>query len=388
MYPPGSLTIEWLRSPDQLESLAGPWRELEAAVNNRTHLSTFDFLAPWYRHYACSYGGAPLVGLAWRGTQLVGVAPFAICRGSVGRIPVTRIEFAPSDVPAGEFLVEDHHPETIAAFIDSLVDSQKFDVIALDGFDPASDRLAALQNAAAKRRLAIEMTDDAFAIADLRDGYERYRAGLSGQYRRKLNQKARWIADAGGATVGGVQLTRLRGFAASAWQAEGARAALDDNVMEECVARIIAITEASYKLSGQRLGDDHRGFMLELVRRFGRRGMLSLPILSIGGQDAAFILGVVERGRFYDIALTYAESFSKLSPGVFLMQKTLEHLAGAGVHTVVSHGAHEYKKHWATEFVGQKRVFLFAPSLRGVATRFIRFSLEPLWRRLRTSDQG
>lgn len=64
------------------------------------------------------------------------------------------------------------------------------------------------------------------------------------------------------------------------------------------------------------------------------------------------------------------------------MQKTLEHLAGAGVHTVVSHGVHEYKKHWATEFVEQKRVFLFAPSLRGAATRFIRFSLAPLWRRL------
>jgi hypothetical protein len=375
-------TIEWLRNPDQLESLAGQWRDLEAAVCNRTHLSTFDFLAPWYRQYSGAYGGQPLIGLARRGTRLVGVAPFAICRGSVGRIPVTRIEFAPSDVPAGEFLVEDNHPETIVAFIDSLVDNQKFDVVSLDGFDPASAQLAALQKIVTKRRLAMEMTDHAFAVADLREGYEKYRAGLSSHYRRNLNQKARKIADAGGATVGGVQPTRLRGFAASAWQAEGPPAPLEDKVMEECVARAIAITEASHKMNGQRLGDDHRGFMLDLAKRFGSRGMLSLPILSIGGRDAAFILGVVERGRFFDITLAYDESFAKVSPGSFLMQKTLEHLAGVGVHTVVSHGAHDYKKHWATEFVAQKRVFLFAPTLRGAATRFIRFSLAPLWARL------
>ena len=114
--------------------------------------------------------------------------------------------------------------------------------------------------------------------------------------------------------------------------------------------------------------------------------MLSLPILSIGGKDAAFILGVVERGCFYDITLAYDESFEKLSPGAFLMQKTLEDLAAAGVHTVVSHGAHEYKKHWATAFVPQKRAFIFAPRIRAAAARFIRFSMAPVWRRLRPDE--
>jgi hypothetical protein len=64
------------------------------------------------------------------------------------------------------------------------------------------------------------------------------------------------------------------------------------------------------------------------------------------------------------------------------MQRTLEQLAGAGIHTVISHGAHEYKQHWSTRFVPQKRVFLFAPTLRARATRTIRFGLQPLWSRL------
>jgi CelD/BcsL family acetyltransferase involved in cellulose biosynthesis len=158
--------------------------------------------------------------------------------------------------------------------------------------------------------------------------------------------------------------------------------------IESAIARMIAINEASYKLEGQRLPDCHRNFLAEVARRFNARGLLSLPILTIGGRDAAFILGVVEHGCFYDITLAYDETFAKLSPGAFLMQQTLQQLAALGVHTVVSHGAHEYKKHWSTAFVPQKRVFLFAPSPRATATRVVRFGLQPLWKRFTSEDAG
>jgi CelD/BcsL family acetyltransferase involved in cellulose biosynthesis len=140
---------------------------------------------------------------------------------------------------------------------------------------------------------------------------------------------------------------------------------------------MIAVTEASYKLQGRRLADAHRAYLSGLVARFGSRGMLSLTVLSIGGEDAAYLFGLVERGCFYDINLAYAERFAKLSPGGYLMQKTTELLAGAGVHTVISHGAHDYKKHWATRFVSQKRTYVFARSVRAAAARLIRFSIAP-----------
>jgi CelD/BcsL family acetyltransferase involved in cellulose biosynthesis len=364
------LRVDWIRDVAALASIEGEWRALESRVQHRTHVSTFDFLAAWYRHYAGEYGGAPLVGLAWRGTELAGIAPLTIRRGSVGRIPVTRVDFAPNDSIAGEFLVDDDHPEVVGALIDSLVHSRtKFDVICLNGFDPASQQLLVLRNAAARHRLAIQMEDHAFAVVDVRQGYKTYQAGLSSHYRRNLNQKARKIA-ATGFTVDGVQ------------QTQGLE------TLEGCIPRMIAINEASYKLGGQRLADRHREFLTEVVRRFGARGLLSLPILSIGGKDAAFILGVVERGCFYDVTLAYDESFARLSPGAFLMQQALQHFAAAGVHTVISHGAHDYKKHWSTAFVPQKRVFLFAPGPRGAATRFVRFGLQPLWRRLGAQESS
>lgn len=357
-----SLSVEWIQPPDQIEPLAAEWRALEDSVHTRTHLSTFDFLATWYRHYAGDYGGTPLIGLARRGTRLVGVAPFTVRRGTVGRIPVTRVELAPSDVPAGEFLVDEDEPDIVAAFLDALVETAKFDLICLDGFDPSSEQLLALRNAALRHRMAVETDDHAYALVDLRGGYQAYYSSLSGHYRRNLSQKARKMT-ALGARVDGVHLTA------------------GDDALNDAIGRMIAITEASYKLQGQRLADNHRGFLADVVRRLSRRGTLSLPLLSIGGRDAAFILGVLERGCFYDVTLAYDESFAKLSPGAFLMQATLERLASTGIHTVVSHGAHDYKKHWATRFVPQTRLFLFAPTMRASATRIVRFRLAPLWRR-------
>lgn len=114
--------------------------------------------------------------------------------------------------------------------------------------------------------------------------------------------------------------------------------------------------------------------------------MLALPILAISDRDAAFVFGLVERNCFYDITLAYDEGFARLSPGMDLIQEMLRDFTAVGVHTVVSHGAHDYKKHWASGFVPGKRVFLFAPGLRAAATRFTRFSLGPAWRRLGYDD--
>jgi CelD/BcsL family acetyltransferase involved in cellulose biosynthesis len=356
--------IEWIRDLGTLNRIERPWRALEARVDHRSHVSAFDFLAAWYRHYAGDYGGEPLVGLAWQGDDLAGVAPLTLRRGSMGRIPVVRIDFAPTDSIAGEFLAEDDHPGIVGAFVDSLVESGvKFDVMCLNGFDPASGQLASIQQAASRHRLASQMEDHACATVDLRRGYDAYRLGLSAQYRRKLNQKAKRIASEGH-VIDGIQ--------------PGGGA----DRIEETIARMIAITEASYKLAGQRLADCHRNFLADVARRFHARGLLSLPVLSIAGRDAAFIMGIVERGCFYDVSLAYDEAFAKVSPGAFLMQCALQQLAALGIHTVISHGAHEYKRHWSTAFVPQKRVFLFASSPRGTATRVVRFGLRPLWRRL------
>jgi CelD/BcsL family acetyltransferase involved in cellulose biosynthesis len=348
-----AIRIEWISAPADLESRATVWRDLEAAVSRRTHVSTFDFLATWYGHYAGDYGGTPLVGLAWQETDLIGLAPLTIRRGRLGRIPVTRIDFAPNDSIAGEFLIRDDRTDVLPALFDSLVRTVTFDVICLNGFEPASTELEALLAFARWRRLSPETEEHACAVVDLRGGYDSYWATRTGNTRRKIAQRERKI-DAMGAVVDGVLPSETR------------------SDIEVRIRRMIAINEASYKLQGQRLAEHHRGFLTEVSRRFAARDMLSLPILSIGGRDAAFILAIVERGCFYDVTLAYDESFAALGPGICLMQRTLRALAEANVHSVFSHGAHEYKRHWATAFIPQTRLFLFPGRPLAVAARLVR----------------
>jgi len=42
------------------------------------------------------------------------------------------------------------------------------------------------------------------------------------------------------------------------------------------------------------------GFYRELSARFARRGMADVSILRIGGRDAAYMIGIAERGIYYD----------------------------------------------------------------------------------------
>src|SRR3989442_12132674 len=93
------LTIEWLTSPEQMESISDQWRTLEQEVQNRTALSTVDFLATWNRHYSGAYGGPPRIGLPWPGSRLVGVAPLTLRLGGIGKKPVTRVDVRPNDPP-------------------------------------------------------------------------------------------------------------------------------------------------------------------------------------------------------------------------------------------------------------------------------------------------
>jgi CelD/BcsL family acetyltransferase involved in cellulose biosynthesis len=360
---PRPLTVEWVNSLAHIEALADEWVALEDAVQDRTVFSTFDYLVTWYRNYAGEYGGDPLLGIARRGSRLVGVAPLVVKAGRVGRIPVTRVHFAVHDAHAGEFLVEDDHPETLAAFLDSLVGAVKFDLICLNGVDPSSDRFRPLAEAAARHRLAIELTDHPNAFVDLSSGYEQYCSAMSRNFRRTVKRQAQRVASAGRPAVEGVHLTH--GL----------------ETLESCIARLFEITEASYKLQGQRLADHHRNCLAELARRFGPRGMLHLSILSIGGRDAAVVMGLVERHCYFDVTLAYVEEFSELSPGSYLIQAVLEDLAAAGIHTVVSHGAHDYKRRWATAFKPSTRMFLFSPGVRGTVARSVRFGMARIWRR-------
>ena len=97
------VTVEWITRTGDIRTLAPDWRPLQSTVKNRTVFSSFDLLAAWYENYAGGYGGEPLIGLAGGGGRLFGVAPLVVRSGCLGKIPLTRVEFATHDAYSGGF---------------------------------------------------------------------------------------------------------------------------------------------------------------------------------------------------------------------------------------------------------------------------------------------
>jgi CelD/BcsL family acetyltransferase involved in cellulose biosynthesis len=359
-----TLAVRWTRDWAEIVALEAAWRELYEAASARTPLAGPDYLLPWYEHYG-GHAGVPLVGSAWRDGALVGLAPLVLRRARVGAVPVRCVQFAAASAEAGEFLLADGRPEVAGAFLDTLESAARFDVARFNLLDPASAEYEALRLAARRGGLAIETVPTSYATVDLSAGYEAYLGRLSAKFRGNLKRRRKAIAAAGPLALEGVHF-------------ETGGAAIDHGV-----ERMFAVADASWKaLRGGPMAPRHRAFYRDLARRFGARGQLDLAILAVAGRDRAYMLGVAERGVYFDVTLSFDEEARPLAPGVVLTQEVLRRLAGRGIHTFVSHGVHDYKRYFATALTARRRAIVFARGPRSALSRALRFSLAPLWQRL------
>ena len=294
------MRIEWLSRLEEIENLKEKWFELEASVSDRTVMSSYDYVIPWYRHYSGTKKdqyGEPLLGLAWQGNELVGVAPFTFWKGTLGKIPVHRVDFVGHNAEAGEFLVQDGREDTISSFIDSLIREVPFDVICLNNFDTNTKKYQSLVKIVASYGLRVELSEHRYAIVDLQDGHEAYCKRMSRNFRNNLKRHAKRMA-----VAGDVNIDRFH-------------ATCSEHKINEYLLRTCAIGDKSWKArTNVSPAMHHRLFAEEIAMRFAKRGMVDLSILTINGSDAAYILALVERGVYYDFTISFDDSFKDLFP--------------------------------------------------------------------------
>lgn len=349
------MTLAWLDRLEEIEALRDPWGDLARSVPTATVFADPDWIVPWYRHY---YGrrGAPLVAVASEGGRLTGVAPLVTSRASLGRVPVRRIDFAGYTSGGGEFLIHPDRPELVTEIVGALIERRGFDVVSLNGFEVASAQLSETRAAGQRRGLGIEVVPYRYATVDLRSGYEAYCRAMSQNFRRNLKRLAQRIA-----SVGAPRVDRIH----------DARPA---DEVEALVQRAFGVADRSRKARERGpMPEPIRRFYAEVTHRFARRGMADLAVLSVGGRDVAFILGLVHRGVYYDVTVSYDASVEDLSPGSYLLQEVLRESPARGVQTVVSHGDHPYKERWASGFVPRARAYLFRHGWRGLLSRLAKF---------------
>ncbi|MBI5197019.1 MAG: GNAT family N-acetyltransferase [Nitrospirae bacterium] len=353
--------VVWLNDLADIERLEPEWRALESRVADRTVFATWNYLIPWYRHYGGIYG-EPLVGVARQGDDLVGIAALVMRRTTLGRVPVRQVDFAGYAGEAGEFLVADERPEVAGVLVGSLVESVPFDVVRIGNLAGGSAKLAAVEHAVKARGLPLHLEDYAYATVALKSGYDAYYRNMGRNFRRNLKRMAERVASVGQARI------------------NGARIGSEQPAIDRAVRRLFAIEAESWKeiKRGYPLAEHHRRFIQEIGERFGSSGRVDIPILTLDGSDVAFLMALVERGVYYDFTISFSEKFAEVSPGTYLMLLLLAELPQRGIHTVVSHGPHAYKKRWATAFVPVSNAYIFGRSLRARAGRFNRFVMAHL----------
>jgi len=364
------LRIEWRADPAAMESVREEWRRLEHQSAGRTIFSNSEYALPWYRAYG-GIRGRPRLGLAWEGPQLVGVAPLVSWNGTLGRVPVRRVDFVGHNWDGGEFLVADGRADVVDAFLGSLRAVEACDVFCVGSLIPDGFLDGAVRDAARSRRMPMERDDYRYAAADLRDGYAAFVASRGPKYRREVTRHTKHIQRAGKPVI------------EFAWDLP------DDAAAEAAMARMIAITDHSWKAKAEGpMAGPHRRFFTEMAVEFRRRGKLALTFLTLDGRDVAYILAVRDGETFYDIAISFDEALRPHYPGMYMMMQILEALPARGVRAVVSHGDHPYKKRWASGFPTLSRRFLFAPSVRGRFSRAARFTLPRIWSNVRHRRRG
>jgi CelD/BcsL family acetyltransferase involved in cellulose biosynthesis len=359
-----SVRVEWLRDLRAIEALEPEWRALAASVRGRTTLVSCDFVLPWYRHYA-GRAGQPLLGTAREGGALVGLAPLMARPARLGGLPVRSVQFATAGARSGEFLLADGRPSLAGDFLRSLAASVRFDVARFVNLEHGSPVLAALQEAAASARLALDTIPAAYAVVDLSRGYEAYCSSRTAKFRANVKRRRKALEALGPVALEGVH-----------FEAEAAG-------VESALERMFAVSDASWKArEGGPMAEHHRAFHREVARRFGARAQLDLALLSVAGRDRAYMFGVAEGGVYYDVTLSFDDALRHLAPGVLLTQDVLRRLAGRGIHTFVSHGLHDYKRHFASVIVPRLDAQVFARGPRARLGRALRASLRPVWQRL------
>jgi CelD/BcsL family acetyltransferase involved in cellulose biosynthesis len=365
--------VEWLTDPVNIEALKSDWTGFEATVRDRTVYGTFDYVTSWYRGYCgteCTGFGTPLVGVVRDRDALVCLAPLIACNSTLARVPIRRLDLAGYTLQAGELLVAADRDDALAALLSSLADRSDWDMLVLGNLIAERERATALRHAAARLGLGLEVTDDySYAVADLHDGYETYAKRQGSNFRKQTRRHAKKVEQSGL-----WRIDRLAGWPTAAR-------------VQEYLGRMFAVADAGWRARERGLAEErkHHPFYRIVVDRFVGRGMVDLSILQMAGRDAAFTLGLVERGVYFHTLVAFDEDLAAYSPGSFLLQEVFRLLPTLDVHTVVSHGDYEYKRRWATDIVAQQRLLLFSRTLRAHSSHFAKFRLQPLWERLRAA---
>jgi hypothetical protein len=157
---------------------------------------------------------------------------------------------------------------------------------------------------------------------------------------------------------------------------------IDAFTSPESVDGLIAQAETVVRKSYQRqigVGFAASDFMRARLAFMARVGWLRGFVLNLDGRPGAFWIGTLRNGVFVSDYLAFDPAFKEYAPGMYLILKAIEMLAGEsrGPARQIDFGGGDglYKERLSNRAVEEAQVHIFAPNLRGLTTNVLRSTL-------------
>jgi len=110
-----------------------------------------------------------------------------------------------------------------------------------------------------------------------------------------------------------------------------------------------------------------RRFFASMGEQMARRRALRIGFLSIGGQDAAGVIGLEAHGRAWVLKVGYDERWARVSPGLLLMDAAMKDAGARGLVAFEFLGsAEQWQERWNTERRLYRAAALYPRSVEGL----------------------
>jgi CelD/BcsL family acetyltransferase involved in cellulose biosynthesis len=333
-----TLDVRVARTLDELDALAGAWRSLEG------HATLATLQHAWVVGAVEAYGErrAPSVLLAYRGPDLVGIAP--LWRSSRPDRRLVLIASEELREPMDILVADDEARGVLAkAMLDAHVP------LALPRLHWDGRTARALRSATGAGTRLISRAGAPLPWIALDDGWADPLARLSSRRRSDLRRAER----------------RARALGGTAFE-----------VLEPDADEVVTVVEEAIQVEARGwkgrsgtalLHDAARGsFFRTFALRAAEQGTLRVSFLRIDGQAAATQLGVEFGGRYWIYKIGYDERFGRASPGVLLMNHMIGWAARRGLCGFEMMGAAEsWLRLWTTDEHPSETLHLYPLTARG-----------------------
>lgn len=348
-----SFNLQIVKDKAGISDFSADWDDLFARTKDAAPYLSRSWIGTFI-HEGRMRGNLLLI-LAWSGNKLVALLPLAVrkCMSSTIAEPIGTGQ--PSYLG---LLLDSGYPEAVEYIAEGVKEQKLFELFYIEDISSKDNATNEFLNELAKKGYSVHRSyRDPCPFIQLGCSYEEYMNNTkSGKSRQTIRRKER-------------QLRKKHEFEIVSYS--------NSEITEDVIGRVASIQEQSWM---KRRGAAVLGqpFYRKLLRAMSEAGLVKTWLMTIEGDDAAFVLALVAHKKLlYAWTAFKLDYASSLSVGQVLTNSVIHDACGDGMMSFdFLHGDADYKRFWGTDQSDVHRVV----AGRGLMGRIMAIFYYTLWR--------